>query len=116
MTGSASKRTFDPDAMANAMSKRSTIACLADDIACSDIYAGCGQVLTHLIDRASLCLENDVPDLLSEPTEVSDSNTERKQKSERLAFSFSLMRGESTSSSEGFSKNGGKNVRQISDE
>jgi hypothetical protein len=63
-----------------------------------------------LIDWAGLRLEDYVPDLLLKSVICTWTGDES------LAFSFSLMRGDSTSFLAGFGKNGGKKVRQISDE
>lgn len=99
------------------MSKSFSVSRFRDHITSRNIHAGCCKVFAHTLDRLGLGLENNVPDLqVFERVSWIDECLCGHLECFLHTFNFSSKIGEKGSPGLGFLKNGGKKVRQMSDE
>jgi hypothetical protein len=96
--------------MANPMGEGLAVASVSDHITGGNIHTGGCCIFLHLVDGFGLGFKDNIPDL----REVSLGRA--FQGTIRPTFSFSSMLGDSNFPAGGFSRKGGKKVRQMSDE
>lgn len=56
---------FNPNSVANAVGEGLAIPGFSNDLPSRDIDTGRGRVFSHSVNGLSLCLEDNIPDLLS---------------------------------------------------